>query len=118
MRVELLYFDGCPGAEALLPELHQMIADADPAGVLSACAVESHEEADRLRFLGSPTVRVDGEDVEPGAADRRDYGMKCRLYRLDGVQLRVPPEKWIRAALRRSIDGRGPNDRPTPAQSA
>lgn len=119
MRVELLYFEGCPGAEALLPRLRQLIADADlPAQVLLMRAVESFEEADRLQFLGSPTVRVDGEDVESGALDRRDYGMKCRLYRLDGVQRRVPPEELIREAMRRSLDGGGQDDRSTAPQSA
>jgi hypothetical protein len=100
VRVELLSFGGCPGAEALLPRLRQLIADADlPADVLSVRAVESWQDAERLRFLGSPTVRVNGEDVEPGADHRRDYGMKCRLYRLDGAQLHVPAEAWIRSAL-------------------
>lgn len=43
--------------------------------------IETPEEADELRFLGSPSVRVDGRDIEPGAESRIDYGMKCRLYR-------------------------------------
>jgi hypothetical protein len=61
--------------------------------------VESHEHALQQRFLGSPTVRVNGMDVEPGADARRDYGIKCRLYRTTAGIARVPPRTWILAAL-------------------
>ena len=62
--------------------------------------VETHEESERERFLGSPTVRVDGRDVDPGAGERSDYGLKCRLYRSEEHSLSpVPPGEWIRSAL-------------------
>jgi hypothetical protein len=50
-------------------------------------------------FLGSPTVRVDGVDIDPSAAERADFGVKCRLYRSDHGQSPLPPEEWIAAAL-------------------
>jgi hypothetical protein len=46
-------------------------------------------------------VRVDGRDVEPGAADRDDFGLKCRLYRSDEGTSGIPPGRWIREALLR-----------------
>ena len=99
-RVEVLYFDGCPGHEALLPRLREAVRDAgfDPAAI-ELRQVTSPDDAESERFLGSPTVRVDGRDVDPSAADRDDFGLKCRLYREDGQQARTPPEAWIRAAL-------------------
>jgi hypothetical protein len=61
--------------------------------------VRDADAADDLRFLGSPTVRVAGRDVEPGADDRRDYAFSCRIYRgPHGVEPR-PDESWIREAL-------------------
>jgi hypothetical protein len=97
--VELLYFAGCPGYEQLVPAVRAL---ADEAGAqLVLRAVETAEAAEAERFLGSPTVRVDGRDVEPGAGQRTDYGLKCRLYRSsDTGQSPVPPEEWIRAALK------------------
>lgn len=77
-KIELLYFDGCPGYRDLLRRLRELVED--PADV-KLHPIDFPEEAERTRFLGSPTLRVNGEDVEPGAADRSDYGMKCRLYR-------------------------------------
>jgi len=98
MRVELVFFEGCPSHERLLPRLRELAAEAGAELVLRR--VETPQEAERDRFLGSPTVRVDGRDVEPGASARTDYGLKCRIYRAEELgQSPLPPERWIRAAL-------------------
>ena len=99
MKVELLYFDGCPSYERLLPRLRELVAETDPDLAIELRRVESIEDAERERFLGSPTVRVDGADVDPGAGAREDFGLKCRLYRSDGETAPLPPEQWIRTAL-------------------
>jgi len=98
MTIELLYLDGCPGHERILPRLRQLARQR--GGQLVLRPVNTPEDAERERFLGSPTVRVDGRDVDPGAGVRSDYGLKCRIYRsADHGQSPVPPESWIRAAL-------------------
>jgi hypothetical protein len=61
--------------------------------------VESQEEARRSRFLGSPTVRVNGRDIDPGAEARTDYGLKCRLYRTPDGIMGTPPDSLIIDAL-------------------
>ena len=61
--------------------------------------VESLEDAERQRFLGSPTLRIDGVDVDPAANQRTDYGLKCRLYRSEIGQQPLPPDGWILAAI-------------------
>jgi len=99
VRVELLYFEGCPNHERLLPRLNELVAGADPDAGVELRRVESIEAAERERFLGSPTVRIDGVDVDPGAADRTDFGLKCRLYRSDEGTSGLPPERWIRDGL-------------------
>jgi hypothetical protein len=102
MKIELLYFDGCPGYEALLPALPDLLTREGVEDGLELHPIETIEEAERERFLGSPTVRIDGEDVDPGAPGRGDFGLKCRLYR-DGEDVsRTPPEPWIRAAVERA----------------
>jgi hypothetical protein len=98
MRVEMVFFDGCPSHERLLSRLRVLAAEAGAELVLRR--VETTQEAERERFLGSPTVRVDGHDVEPGADARSDYGLKCRIYRSPELgQSPVPPDRWIRLAL-------------------
>ena len=98
--VELLYFDGCPSHARLLPVVERLAGEA--GAELRVRAVETLEAAEAERFLGSPTLRVDGLDVEPGAEAREDFGLKCRIYRSDEGQAGVPPEGWIRDALARS----------------
>ena len=98
MIVEVLYFGGCPSYDRLLPTVQRL---AERAGAeLQQRRVETPEEAERERFLGSPTVRVDGRDIDPSASERTDYGLKCRLYRPQALgPSPIPPEEWIRAAL-------------------
>ena len=97
--LELLYVAGCPGHEQLLPTVQRLAHEA--GAQLQARAVETLEAAEAERFLGSPTLRVDGVDVEPGADERGDFGLKCRIYRSEDGQSGVPPQAWIRAALQR-----------------
>jgi hypothetical protein len=99
-KVEVFYFDGCPSHEALMPRLERMMAEAglDPETV-ELRHVDSDEIAQASGFLGSPSVRVDGIDVEPGADERADFGMKCRLYEFDGQRQCTPPDAWLHAAL-------------------
>jgi hypothetical protein len=99
MKVELLYFDGCPSFEALLPRVREVLADLDAEAELELRKVETETAAIGERFLGSPTLRVDGRDIEPGAAARSDYGLKCRLYRVGDCLSSTPDEAWLQAAL-------------------
>jgi len=100
MRIELLYFDGCPNHEALLPRLRALLASEAISTNVDLCRIADHDAAQHERFLGSPTVRVNGRDVEPDAQRRTDYGMKCRLYRTAAGLSGEPEEQWLRAALR------------------
>jgi hypothetical protein len=99
MRIELLYFDGCPSYERFLPRLREVAAQAGVADEVELRRVESQEAAVAERFLGSPTVRVDGVDVEPGARERCDFGLKCRLYTTTEGLRGTPPEDWVVEAL-------------------
>lgn len=102
MHVEVLYVEGCPNHDALLPHLRELLASAGASTHVELVRVEHAEAAERERFLGSPTVRVNAVDVEPNAGERTDFGLKCRIYRSEEGQSGVPPETWIRAALDRA----------------
>lgn len=97
MTIELLYFDGCPGYERVLPLLRRLADETDTH--LDLHAIETLDQAEAERFLGSPTIRVNGRDIDPDATHRTDYGLKCRLYRTADGHTPLPPERWIRDAL-------------------
>ena len=99
MKVELLYFDGCPNYESLAPRLRELATRVGVSAEVRLRRVESDEEARGLRFLGSPTVRVDGRDVERGAEERDGYALQCRLYRTANGVTGTPPDDWILEAL-------------------
>lgn len=93
--VELMTIEGCPN-EAPARALLDRIAPGIP---VERVLVLEWDEAERLRFLGSPTIRVDGRDVEPGADERTTYAIGCRVYP-NGAG--VPDERWLRDALAQS----------------
>jgi hypothetical protein len=97
--VEVLYFDGCPNYEALVPHLRELLRNAGGGARIYLRSIPDERAARRERFLGSPTVRVDGHDVEPGASQRNNFGMQCRLYATgDGVRA-TPLDEWVLTAL-------------------
>ena len=102
MRVELLWWDGCPSYPDALAELKAVLREEglDPESV-ETIEVESDEQAERERFPGSPTIRIDGEDaVAP--ADGEPVGLTCRVYRLrDGRPSPTPDPEDLRDAIRR-----------------
>jgi len=101
VTLEVLYFDGCPSHERLLPVVRAL---ASEHGVqLTLRRIEDAAQAVHARFLGSPSMRVNGVDIEPGADERTDFGLKCRLYRSPDGQSGLPPEAWIRRALDSSV---------------
>ncbi len=81
MKIEILYFDGCPTYSEAEKTLRKVLAQEGAEAEVALVAVETDEEARRLRFPGSPTIRVDGRDLFPGsAAEREDRGLGCRIY--------------------------------------
>jgi hypothetical protein len=72
---------------------------AETGAELRQRRIETAQEAHAARFLGSPTVRVNGRDVDPGADERTDYGLNVAFTAPPGLgQSPIPPEQWIRAA--------------------
>lgn len=99
LLVELCYVDGCPGHEAVRRRVRAVLAQVGVDAQVRERRVETDADAQRERFLGSPTVRVNGVDVDRDAGGRTDYGLKCRLYRTSDGFAGAPPDEWVRDAL-------------------
>ena len=98
-RVEILYFEGCPNHEPARMLVERLARQLRIEPEIRLVEIADPDAAVELRFLGSPTVRVDGVDVEPGAAERRDFALACRIYRSEGGIAEQPDERWMRDAL-------------------
>lgn len=100
MRFTLLYFEGCPSYQQALENLRETIAEDGLEAKIDLVNVTSPAEAERLSFLGSPTIQIDGVDLEGPEAVKTGIGFGCRVYE-DGGQMRGWPSKnQIRAALK------------------
>jgi hypothetical protein len=108
MRVELLWWEGCPSHPEALEQLKQVLREEglDPESV-ERVEIVSDEQAERERFFGSPTIRIDGEDiVQPGDGD--PMGLSCRVYRLrDGRPSPTADTEDVRDAVRRRVYAAG-----------
>jgi hypothetical protein len=78
MKVELLYFEGCPNWTLTEQRLRTALDLVGlPAGI-EHCQVDSPEEAKRHQFAGSPSIRIDGKD--PFHSASATFGLTCRIY--------------------------------------
>jgi hypothetical protein len=100
--IEVLYVQDCPHYPATLAMVERVRAELAIDTELRTGLVVDQAAADQARFPGSPTVRVDGRDVEPGSEPATEYIVACRLYRLEHRFAGQPEERWIREALLRA----------------
>ena len=81
LQIDLLYFDGCPSCERTQADLAEILAASELDATVHLVEVQTLEQADNLHFAGSPTVKVNGTDLEgydgPGV-------LACRVYRENG----------------------------------
>lgn len=99
MKVELLYFDGCPSHEKAFEILQEVGAEILPDIEIEKINVGDDETARVQEFLGSPSIRINGIDVDPTARESKSYGRKCRIYQTDEGILGWPSKKMIRSAI-------------------
>lgn len=103
--VEFLWFDGCPNhvaARALLGEVLDELAPGTPVNEINA---SDPAVAEAYRFPGSPTIRIDGEDIVPGFEDPGDYTPRCRVFWTAEGMRGLPSREWIEVAVRRCVSG-------------
>ncbi len=99
--VEILYFDGCPNHQPAVALVERVSRELGIEPNLRLVNVPDQEAARRLRFLGSPTIRVGGVDVDPKTEERADYALSCRLFQTERGVSGQPDEAWVREALQR-----------------
>jgi hypothetical protein len=75
VRVRILHMEGCFATPPILRLVREIAGAVDVPIILETVLVETPEQAQTLGFLGSPSVRVEGRDIEPAARDRQDFGL-------------------------------------------
>jgi hypothetical protein len=101
--VELLWWAGCPSTDRAEAELEQAIRDVGLSDVeVRKTQIRTDREADARRFVGSPTILIDGIDVASRGPEE-PVGLACRVYRTRDSRISPTPDPDdLREALRRA----------------
>lgn len=99
MKVEVLYFQGCPNHHATVEQVRRALSEERITHIVEEIEVQDDSAAQALGFLGSPSVRVNGLDIEPAARVGQRVGFGCRTYLEDGRRSGIPSVDMIRKAL-------------------
>ena len=96
MIIELLYFNSCPSYKQALANIRAALKEKNLQAELIMVNVESEEKAQKVGFQGSPSVRINGKDLEG-----RDEGFSfsCRLYTMNGKPAVAPSKEAIIAKI-------------------
>ena len=102
LSIEVLYFEGCPNHAPTVDLVREILHSRGMAGEVKEIEVRTPEQAHSLGFLGSPTIRINGLDVEPEARAVTKFGFSCRTY-MDGEKRTGAPSREM---ISRALDER------------
>lgn len=100
MTIELLYLPDCPHHGAASNLIRDVLNAEGITAEFTETLISDYAEAMERRFPGSPTLRVNGRDIEDPDSDHLTVGFACRTYLVEGKRLGVPPRHWLERAVR------------------
>ena len=95
-KIEFLYFEGCPSYKQALDYLKELIDEEKLDANIELVLVESPEDAQKVGFQGSPSIKVNGVDLEN---NNDGFSFNCRLYDIDGELTGIPSKEFIRKKI-------------------
>lgn len=101
MQIDFLYYEDCPSHEKALARLQDVLEQESIQADITIHKIDTDEQAQEWRFVGSPTILANGEDIIP--TDETFYSLTCRVYQVDGRFSPMPSAEMIRAGLRRIL---------------
>ena len=104
MRIEVLHVPNCPNQAVALERLRKILASEGLQVHISEVLVNDAKTAQSLKFPGSPTIRINGRDIEPQDERVASFGLMCRLYADGGG---APSHQSLRDAVRRAREVEG-----------
>jgi hypothetical protein len=107
MKIDVLYFNGCPSWQQGLENLKAALAAEKLDAEINLVSVESDADAAHLKFLGSPSFQINGEDLWP--EERKTFALSCRVYATPGGMKGSPDTEMLRQKLKTLLA-----DRPNP----
>jgi len=103
VRIEILARKDCPSRGMAIAVVEKVVAETGVPVQLEVVDMTSQAQARKRRFLGSPTVRVEGRDVDQRLNGRSEFSLADRVYRTDRGLAGWPDAEWVREALLRAV---------------
>ena len=103
MKIEVLYFEGCPNHPTTMEMVREALDSLGRKDPIHKIEVRTQAEAEAIRFLGSPSIRIDGSDIEPWARTAKGFGLSCRTYVTGTQRAGVPSRELLRRAIMEGI---------------
>lgn len=99
MRVEFLYFEGCPNHETALANLKEVLSEIGMTDEIEIINIDKLNDVSIHRFLGSPSIRIDNKDLEITEDNSTEYSMRCRRYKNGDIMEGFPSIELIKIKL-------------------
>lgn len=103
MKVELLWFEDCPNHKPAEVMLNEVLVENDVDVEIQRIEVPDLETGNRVTFPGSPTIRINGNDVETDWEVCDDCTPRCRLYFTENGFSGLPQRDWIEDAVKAAL---------------
>jgi len=104
MKIEIFYFEGCPNYEPTVKLVQELVSELHIDAEITAVNVEDNDDAVSKRFLGSPSIRIKGKDIEMEENELTQYSMRCRVYQYDGKYSGLPSREVLRRKLIEALE--------------
>ena len=99
MKIEVLYFEGCPNYEPAMEMLRDTLISLGRQDDIHRIEVRTQAEAEAIKFVGSPSIRINGYDIELWARTAKDFGLSCRTYLTGRHRGGVPSRELLHRAI-------------------
>ena len=99
MRIDVLYFSDCPNYAPALARVKAVLLQEGLAADIAEIEIKDESSAEAWQFFGSPTIRVNGLDIDPNCRIEAGTWFACRRY-VGGL----PSEEMIRTALKKALE--------------
>jgi len=106
MKIEILYVPGCPSHPAAVKLLRDVLRAEGVAAEIREVLVTDQSMARNLAFCGSPTIRINGQDVAGASSQGAAFALSCRLYP-GSSEIGLPPVEMVRRAVLQAREGNG-----------
>jgi hypothetical protein len=100
MTIEILYFPDCPNYLPAVERVRDALRQECMTAEIKHVEVQDAATAAGIQFLGSPTIRINGVDVEPSARSGGAVGLCCRTYTGGSARDGAPSTEIIRQAIK------------------